>query len=104
MTTTAFLDVLEELRTTVVEPAAADVDATGSFPRAAVSALGESGLLGLLSAPEIGGTGGTLAEAAQVVRRLASACGSTAMIVCMHYSAAAVIEQHGPESVRRAIA
>ncbi len=104
MTAPAFLDVLEELITTVVEPAAADVDANGTFPRAGITALGQHGLLGLLSAPEVGGMGLGLAEAAQVVRRLASACGSTAMVVCMHYCATAVVEQHGPDDTRRAIA
>jgi isovaleryl-CoA dehydrogenase len=104
MTAPSFLDVLEELITSVVEPAATDVDVHGTFPRAAVTALGEAGLLGLLSAREVGGGGGTLGDAAQVVRRLASACGSTAMVMCMHYSAAAVIEQHGSAEVRRALA
>jgi alkylation response protein AidB-like acyl-CoA dehydrogenase len=42
--------------------------------------------------------------AALVVERLAAACGSTAMIVCMHYAATAVIEAHGPRAVREAIA
>src|SRR6185436_17761772 len=32
------------------------------------------------------------------------ACGSTAMVVCMHYAATIVLEQHGPIDVRRAIA
>ena len=104
MTTTSVLDVLEELIPTVVEPAAPDVDAHGTFPRAAVDALGRAGLLGLLSAPEVGGRGGSLADAALVVRSLARACGSTAMVVCMHYCATAVIEAHGPDDVRRAIA
>ena len=87
MTAPTFLDVLEELIETVVEPAAADVDAHGTFPRAAVSALGGAGLLGLLNSTEVGGRGGTLDDAARVVRRLASACGSTAMVVCMHFCA-----------------
>ena len=104
MTAPAFLDVLEELKKTVVDPAAADDDATGSFPRAAVTALGERGLLGLLSSADVGGLGGTLGDAAQVVRTLAASCGSTAMVVCMHYCATAVIEQHGPLDIRRAIA
>jgi alkylation response protein AidB-like acyl-CoA dehydrogenase len=104
MTAPSFLDVLEEITTTTVEPAAAAVDADATFPRAAVTELGRRGLLGLLSAPEVGGAGGTLGDAAQVVRRLAQACGSTAMVVCMHYCATAVIEQFGPEDVRRAIA
>ncbi len=104
MTTPSFLDVLEEIITTVVDPAAADVDATGTFPRAAVVAMGDRGLLGLLSATEVGGMGGTLGDAAQVVRRLAASCGSTAMVVCMHYCATAVIEQHGSDTVRRDVA
>jgi hypothetical protein len=104
MTASPILDVLEELIPTVVEPAAADVDAHGVFPRAAVVALGRAGLLGLTSAPEVGGMGGTLADAALVVRSLARVCGSTAMVVCMHYSAVAVIEAEGPDDVRRAIA
>ncbi|MEA3020186.1 MAG: butyryl-CoA dehydrogenase [Actinomycetota bacterium] len=104
MTAAPFLDVLEELIATVIEPSAAAVDATGQFPRAAVTALGEKGLLGLTSSADVGGMGLGLGEAAQVVRRLAASCGSTAMVLCMHYSAAAVIEQRGPEDVRRAIA
>jgi isovaleryl-CoA dehydrogenase len=99
-----FLDVLEEIVTQVVEPAAPDVDATGTFPRAAVTALGQAGLLGLVSSTDVGGMGLGMAEASQVVRRLATACGSTAMVVCMHYCATAVIEAHGPQEVRRAIA
>jgi alkylation response protein AidB-like acyl-CoA dehydrogenase len=104
VTAAPVLDVLEELISSVVEPAAAEVDATGTFPRAAVAALGDCGLLGLLSAPEVGGLGGSLGDAAHVVRQLAASCGSTAMVVCMHYAATAVIEAHGPEEVRRAIA
>jgi isovaleryl-CoA dehydrogenase len=104
MTEGSVLDVLEELITTVVEPAATDVDASGTFPRASVDALGEAGLLGLLSSTEVGGRGGTLDDAAHVVRRLASTCGSTAMVVCMHYCATAVIERYGSDETRRAIA
>jgi alkylation response protein AidB-like acyl-CoA dehydrogenase len=104
MTTPTFLDVLEELIETVIEPAAADVDTSGTFPRAAVTALGEKGLLGLMTATDVGGMGLGLAEAALVVRRIAASCGSTAMVICMHYCATAAIEAHGPEDMRRAIA
>ncbi|NVB78095.1 MAG: acyl-CoA/acyl-ACP dehydrogenase, partial [Kofleriaceae bacterium] len=76
----------------------------GEFPKATLDALAASGLLGLVSATSVGGKGLGLAEAATVVERLARECGSTAMIVCMHYAATVVIEQHGPEDVRRAIA
>jgi alkylation response protein AidB-like acyl-CoA dehydrogenase len=82
---------------------AAEVD-RGTFPTASVKALADAGLLGLVSATSIGGKGQGLAEAARVVERLARECGSSAMVVMMHYAATAVIEQHGAEAVRRAIA
>lgn len=83
---------------------AAQVDHDAAFPTKSLEALASSGLLGLVSATAVGGRGAGLAEAARVVERLARACGSTAMIACMHYAATAVIEQHGAEDVRRAIA
>jgi alkylation response protein AidB-like acyl-CoA dehydrogenase len=76
----------------------------GEFPQATIAALAESGLFGLVSDPEVGGKGQSLPEAMKVVERLARECASTAMIVCMHYAATIVIEQHGPEDVRKAIA
>lgn len=104
MTDRPVLDVLEDIITAVVEPRAAEVDATGTFPRAAITAFGQQGLLGLLSSSDMGGRGGSLADASQVVRRLAASCGSTAMVLTMHYCATAVIEAHGPDDVRQAIA
>src|SRR5258708_39592793 len=45
-----------------------------------------------------------MAEAAAVIERLAGACGSTAMVVLMHYAATAVVEAHGTDAARGAIA
>jgi isovaleryl-CoA dehydrogenase len=87
-----------------VRPGAHAVDRDAMFPSRAIAALGDAGLLGLTVSTEMGGIGCGLVEAAEVVRRLAGACGSTAMVVCMHYSAVAVIEAFGPEQVRRDIA
>jgi alkylation response protein AidB-like acyl-CoA dehydrogenase len=82
---------------------AAEVD-RGSFPTETIAALAEAGLLGLISSQEVGGRGRPLADAALVVERLARECGSSAMVLCMHYCAAAVIEAQGPLEVRKAIA
>jgi alkylation response protein AidB-like acyl-CoA dehydrogenase len=82
---------------------AANVD-RGAFPTETLKALGEAGLLGLVSSPDVGGKGEGLAAAAQVVERLARECGSTAMIVCMHYCGTVVLETHGPIEIRKAIA
>jgi alkylation response protein AidB-like acyl-CoA dehydrogenase len=98
------LDSLEEIVARIVEPQARQVDAEGTFPRQAVTALGDAGFLGLTSSAEVGGAGKGLREAAQVIEQLARSCGSTAMVVTMHYCATAVIEAHGPRAVREAIA
>ncbi len=98
------LDVLETVIADVVAPAADDVDRNGTFPRAAITALGEAGLLGLASATEVGGQGLAFTGVAPVIERLAGACGSTAMVVLMHYAATALVEANGPTAVREDIA
>lgn len=87
-----------------IAPHARAVDQEGRFPREAIAALGRCGILGLVSSTSVGGAGASLAEAAQVVERLGQVCSSTAMVVCMHFAATAVIEAHGPQDIRRAIA
>ncbi|WP_051840695.1 acyl-CoA dehydrogenase family protein [Streptomyces sp. NRRL F-5126] len=87
-----------------VGPLAEEIDRSGRFPREGVRALAEAGLLGLLSSPENGGAGGDLRQAAGVVERLAGTCGSTAMVLLMHYAATTVVDRHGPEDARRDIA
>jgi len=84
--------------------AAPGVDRDGTFPEASLAALAEIGLLGLVSGADVGGAGAGLDTAAAVIEQLAGACGSTAMVVMMHYAATAAIETFGDESLRRAIA
>ncbi len=88
----------------VVAPNAAKVDASGAFPDESIEALRSAGLLGLVSSREVGGSGADMAQAAAVIEQLSGACGSTAMILLMHYAAVAVYEAHGPEPLRREIA
>jgi alkylation response protein AidB-like acyl-CoA dehydrogenase len=103
-TTPSYLPALEEILTRVIAPSASDVDQSAKFPRAAMDALAKAGLLGLLSAKEMGGLGEGMRAASMVVEKIAEACGSTAMVTCMHYCGAAVIEKHGPAAVRKDIA
>jgi len=88
----------------VVAKYAPSVDAEARFPVESLQALREAGLLGLISATEVGGAGQGPGAAARVVELLGRECGSTAMITCMHYCGTAVVEKHGPEAVRREIA
>jgi alkylation response protein AidB-like acyl-CoA dehydrogenase len=104
MTTTPTLDVLENLIRDTIQPAASAVDHDGVFPRNSIDALFRAGFGGLISAPDVGGSGAGFADAAATVRRLAAVCGSTAMIYTMHLSATAAIEQLGHDDTRRAIA
>jgi isovaleryl-CoA dehydrogenase len=102
---TAELDAaLTSVLDDVVLPGASKIDQLGEFPGEAIKAMAAAGLLGLVSSVEVGGGGADLRAAAEVIERLAGACGSTAMIVLMHYAATAVIEAFGPGDVREAIA
>ena len=103
-TVTDFGPGLKSVITEVIAPAASEVDRLGIFPRLGLDALAEAGILGLMSLSEVGGGAGSLADAAEVVEQLAAACGSTAMVVLMHYAAVAVLEVYGPREVREAIA
>jgi alkylation response protein AidB-like acyl-CoA dehydrogenase len=93
-----------EQAATVAEAAAAEVDSRGEFPREAIDALASHGLLGLISSTEVGGQGEGMRAACTVIERLARSCASTAMVTMMHYSATAVVEEHGPRDVREEIA
>jgi alkylation response protein AidB-like acyl-CoA dehydrogenase len=83
---------------------AAAVDRDGAFPKAAMDAIAAAGLSGLISAKDVGGLGQGPGAAALAVERVARACGSTGMVLCMHYAGTAVIEKHGDKEVRRDVA
>ena len=100
----SYLSALAPVVRDVVAPAAAAVDRDGSFPQASIDALGQAGLLGLVSSADVGGLGEGHRAAALVVEELARHCGSTAMVVMMHYCATAVLEGSGQEAVRKQIA
>ena len=70
---------------------AAEVDRDGRFPQEAVDALATSGLLGLTLPEELGGLGGGPVEFLEVVRGIANADASSAMIYLMHVCAAQVV-------------
>ena len=74
----AYLAALAPVIADVVAPAAGEIDRTGAYPRAALDALRQAGLLGLISAREVGGGGGGHRAATAVVQSLAEHCGSPA--------------------------
>jgi isovaleryl-CoA dehydrogenase len=101
---TEYVDALGCVIDEVVAPNAREVDEQGRFPKASIDALSAAGMLGLVGRADLGGGGEGMAAAAQVVERLARACGSTAMVVPMPYTPAAGIDTHGSDETRREIA
>lgn len=106
MTTTAetYEATLEQLCAGTIARSAPAIDRNGSFPTESIEALASAGLLGALSSTESGGLALGLGGAARIVKRVAEECGSTAMVVVMHYCGSAVLEAHGPKEARVAAA
>lgn len=102
--TLTYQTILEQICTETIAPAASAVDRDGAFPEKSIEALKGAGLLGAMSGPEVGGSGLGVPGAAAIVGKVAQECGSTAMVLCMHYCGTAVLETHAGETVRRAAA
>jgi alkylation response protein AidB-like acyl-CoA dehydrogenase len=100
-TATGYESVLSAVIERTVGPQAAEIDRSGTFPRDSVQALGDAGLLGLISAPQVGGGGGSLAAGAQVIESVGTRCASTAMVLLMHYAADGVLRLCGGAAFRK---
>lgn len=75
---------------------AASVDQEARFPAEAVSALRDSGLMGLTLPADVGGLDGTPLDMIRVLEAIAGACGSTATIALMHFAACAPLAAAPP--------
>jgi alkylation response protein AidB-like acyl-CoA dehydrogenase len=100
----SYEDALARVIDEVITPGAGEVDAAGVFPRRQIEALAGAGLLGLTVPAEFSGGGQGLRAAAQVVRELGAVCGSTAMVVSMHYAATAALIAGGMKDALTEIA
>ena len=94
----AHLAALEGIAADVAAPNAADVDANSRFPRATVQALQTAKLLSAPVPKELGGAGYGMRELAALCSTLGQACGSSAMVLAMHYIQVACIARHGLQS------
>ena len=94
----AMLAAVRRIATEVAAPNAADVDSKARFPSETLSALRQEGLLSAAVPRNLGGAGCGMHELAQLCAALAQACGSSAMVLAMHYIQLACIARHGLES------
>src|SRR2546428_13380149 len=99
-----YLDDLEHVITETIAPLAIEIDQTAAYPRVALEALGKAGLLGLISAKDVGGLGEAHRAATLVIEGIAKYCASTAMVVGMHYARTAGIGASGPAQCGKPIA
>ena len=94
----AHLAALKGIAADVAAPNAADVDANSRFPRATIQALQTAKLLSAPVPKELGGAGYGTRELAALCSTLGQACGSSAMVLAMHYIQVACIARHGLQS------
>jgi alkylation response protein AidB-like acyl-CoA dehydrogenase len=90
----------QEIASRVLGPSAGQNDKAGRFSTEAVESLGESGLLALMLAVDVGGSGLGPRTFAAVTATLAEADASVAMVYLMHVLAAATISAARPSAAQ----
>jgi len=96
-----FDELLAQVKTIAKEvaaPNAPDVDAKARFPTETVDALKRAGVLSAPIPTAHGGTGCTMRELAQLCSTLSGACGSSGMVLAMHFIQVACIVRHASGS------
>src|SRR5271170_403137 len=94
------LSQAREIADRVLAPAAAQNDKEGRFSTEAVDILGRVGLLGLMLPVDVGGLGLGPRTFAAVIRTLAEADASVAMVYLMHILGTATISVSRPSAAR----
>lgn len=94
----ALLEATRSIATDIAALHAADVDANARFPAETVAALRDAGILSAPVPSRFGGAGCGLRELAQLCSTLAQGCGSSAMVLAMHFIQVACLARHGSGS------
>jgi acyl-CoA dehydrogenase len=84
----------------VAEEHAAQTDVEARFPKQALDAMRENGLLGLMVPAQFGGGGGSLSEMADTTIQLGRADMSVAMIFAMHCQQVVTLARYGGDQLR----
>src|SRR5689334_17705426 len=82
---------VERVAAEVAGRQAADVDAKARFPQETLSALKAARVLSAPVPRELGGAGCSLRELTELCSTLSRACGSSGMVLAMHYIQVACI-------------
>ena len=98
----AFEAILSQTRRIAQDVAshyAAEVDAQARFPVETIQALQRAGALSAAVPRALGGAGCNLYQLAQLCAALAQGCGSSGMVLAMHYIQVGCLARHGQASV-----
>jgi acyl-CoA dehydrogenase len=91
------LNATREISATVAARHAGEVDAQARFPSETVAALRKAGLLSAPVPHAFGGAGCTMLQLAQLCATLSQGCGSSGMVLAMHYIQVACLVRHGAD-------
>lgn len=89
------LESTRRIASQIAAPNAQDVDRNARFPSETVAALREAGVLSAAVPRELGGAGCNLSELAQLCSTLSQACGSSGMVLAMHFIQLGCLTRHG---------
>lgn len=87
---------VRQIASTVAAPHAPDVDSKARFPQETIDALKAARVLSAPVPPEFGGPGLTMRQLGTLCATLSGACGSSGMVLAMHFiQVACVVRHHG---------
>ena len=89
------LDSMRRISAEIAAPNADEVDRHARFPQETVEALRKAGILSAGVPKLFGGAGCSLYELALLCSTLAQSCGSSAMVLAMHYIQLGCLSRHG---------
>jgi acyl-CoA dehydrogenase len=92
------LSAVETISQTTAAEFAGDVDSKGRFPIETLSALKAAKVMSAPVPVELGGLGCDMRELTKLCSTLSQGCGSSGMVLAMHYIQLACIVRHGMES------
>ncbi|MBA3774686.1 MAG: acyl-CoA/acyl-ACP dehydrogenase [Ramlibacter sp.] len=94
----SLLAAVRRLASEVAAPHSDNVDKEARFPVETLAALRQAGVLSAAVPRDLGGAGCSMVELGQLCAALAQSCGSSAMVLAMHYSQLACIARHGEQT------
>ena len=92
------IEATRRIATDVVARHAADVDSQARFPTETLAALRHAGVLSAAVPRALGGAQCSMLELTQLCSTVSQACGSSGMVLAMHYIQLGCIARHGLES------